>query len=61
MIALVDSSKQSTLYVSTDRRAVPDQARRHGDKGTIAFTQWNETFESRRPPGAVDIDKLKAG
>jgi hypothetical protein len=61
VIALIDSSKQSILYVSTTGEPFPIKLVGTGGKGTIAFSQWNEKFDIDAPAGSVAIDKLQAG
>lgn len=61
VIAVTDSNKGGTLYVSTTGQPYPVQVVKTGtDGGKITFDEFNQPVKLAAPAGAIDISKLQS-
>jgi hypothetical protein len=62
VIALEDTTKGGTLYVSTKGKAYPIEVVKGGSTGgEISFSDWNERVALTAPSSSVDLTQLQSG
>lgn len=59
-IAVVDTSKEGTLYVATTGKPYPIELSKGGsESGRVTFDRWNQPVAISAPANSVDMSELK--